>query len=178
MRIGFVLADLNTGSAASLWPSVASMFPDTGKDTLVVFAGGRLKGSASFERVKNSIYRLVTPHNLNGAIIWSSSLTGNARPEDILETFRDMLDLPLVTIDGKTASYPNIPDVRFKAYEGSYLITEHCIEQHGAKRVAYIRGPETHNSAQERYKAFRDALEKLQLNDASLTFMPESSVAL
>lgn len=160
MRIGFVLADLNTGSAASLWPSVASMFPDDGKDTLVVFAGGRLNSSAPFEQMKNSIYRFVRPHNLDGAIIWSSSLTGNAKPEDILETFRDMLDLPVVTIDGKTASHPQIPDVRFNAYEGSYLITEHCIEHHGAKRVAYIRGPETHNSAQERYKAFRDALEK------------------
>ena len=130
MRIGFVLADLNTGSAASLWPSVASMFPDDGKDTLVVFAGGRLKSSVPFEQMKNSIYRFVKPHNLDGAIIWSSALTGNAGSEDVLEVFRDMLDLPVVTIDGKTASHPHIPDVRFNAYEGSSLITEHCIEHH------------------------------------------------
>ena len=42
MRIGFVSAELSTGSSASLWPSVASMFPSGGKDTLVVFPGGRL----------------------------------------------------------------------------------------------------------------------------------------
>ena len=173
MRIGFVLADLNTGSAASLWPSVASMFPDDGKDTLVVFAGGRLKSSVPFEQMKNSIYRFVKPHNLDGAIIWSSALTGNAGSEDVLEVFRDMLDLPVVTIDGKTASHPHIPDVRFNAYEGSSLITEHCIEHHGSKRIAYIRGPETHNSAQERYKAFRDALEKHGLTiDESLIADP------
>ena len=164
MRIGFVLAELSTGTANSLWPSVASMFPPEGNDTFVVFSGGRLNSSDSLERMRNSIYRFVTPENLDGAIIWGSSLTGNARSIDVLEHFRRMLPKPIVTIDGKTRDYPGIPDVRFDAYEGSRLITEHCIEKHGARRIAYIRGPENHNSAQERFRAYLDVLEKHGLN--------------
>ena len=160
MRIGFVLAELSTGTANSLWPSVASMFPSEGNDTFVVFSGGRLNSSDPLEKMRNSIYRFVTPENLDGAIIWGSSLTGNARSTDVMETFRRMLPKPVVTIDGKTGAYPGIPDVRFDAYEGSRLITEHCVVEHGAKRIAYIRGPENHNSAQERFHAYLDVLKE------------------
>lgn len=160
VRIGFVLAELSTGTANSLWPSVASMFPPEGSDTFVVFAGGRLNSTDSLEKMRNSIYRFVTPENLDGAIIWGSSLTGNARSIDVIEHFRHMLPKPIVTIDSKTKDYPGIPDVRFDAYEGSRLITEHCIEAHGARRIAYIRGPENHNSAQERYHAYLDVLKE------------------
>ena len=158
MRIGFVSAELSTGSSASLWPSVASMFPSGGKDTLVVFPGGRLYSQDPLERMRNSIYELVTPENLDGSIIWSSSLTGMAKSEDVIEAFRSMLSKPMVTIDGKTNSYPQIPNVRFNASEGSKRIVEHCIEHHGARRIAYIRGPEHHNSAQERYRAFLESM--------------------
>ena len=158
MRIGFVSAELSTGSSASLWPSVASMFPSGGKDTLVVFPGGRLYSQDPIERMRNSIYEMVTPENLDGSIIWSSSLTGMAKSEDVIEAFRSMLSKPMVTIDGKTTSYPNIPNVRFNASEGTRKIVDHCIERHGARRIAYIRGPEYHNSAQERYRAFLESM--------------------
>ncbi len=158
MRIGFVLSELYTGSAASLWPSVASRFADSKEDCLVLFPGGRLMTTPSTEQMRNSIYRLVSPKNLDASIIWSSTLTGNVRTKDVLENFTDMTSLPMVTIDGKTDSHPEIPDVRFNAYEGSSFLVGHCIEVHDAKRIAYIRGPETHNAAQERYQAYIDQL--------------------
>ena len=158
MRIGFVLAELSTGASYSMWPSVASMFPSGGKDTLVVFSGGRLNSPNPIERTRNSIYRFVAPENLDGAIIWSSSLTGPARSRDVVEAFRGMLGRPVVTIDGKTQGFPEIPDVRFDAYGGSSRIVSHCIGCHGARRIAYVRGPEQHNSAQERFRAFLDVM--------------------
>ena len=160
MRVGFVLAELFTGSSLSLWPAVASMFPSDGKDCLVVFPGGRLKSAAPLEKMKNSIYRLVNSENLDGSIIWCSTLTGDALPEDVLGNFESMLSRPMVTIERKTASYPEIPDVRFNAYEGFRSLVIHCIEEHGCRRIAYLRGPENHRSAQDRYRAYMDALEE------------------
>ena len=154
MRVGFVLPDISTGSAVSLWPSVASMVSDRDDDCLIIFEGGRLMGSNPLERMKNAIYRLVNPDNLDSSIIWSSALTGNIGSEEVLENFPDMLSRPMVTIDGKTRRHPEIPDVRFNSYEGSCFLVSHCIEVHGARKIAYIRGPETHNSAQERFHAY------------------------
>ena len=125
----------------------------------MVFSGGRLNSPNPLESMRNTIYRFVNPDNLEGTIIWSSSLTGHAKSKDVMTTFKSMLAYPLVTIDGKTEDYPEIPDVRFDAYEGSKRIVEHCIEHHNAKRIAYIRGPENHNSAQERFQAYLDALQ-------------------
>ncbi|MBP5162023.1 MAG: substrate-binding domain-containing protein [Spirochaetales bacterium] len=158
MRIGFVLADLFTGSSVTLWPAVAEMFPDNGRDSLVIFSGGRLLSSSPLERMKNSIYDLVSPENLDGLIIWCSTLTGDASTDDVIGRFKHMLSRPVVTIAGKTASFPDIPDVRFNAYEGSRALVRHCIEEHHFRRIAYIRGPENHMSSQLRFKAYMDVL--------------------
>lgn len=158
VRIGFVLADLVSGSATLMWPSIASMFKDSGKDCLIVFAGGRIKGSAALDLTKNSVYRLVNGENVDSTIVWSSSLTGEVRAEEVLDYFSEMLGRPMVTIDGKTESHAEVPDVKFDAYEGSSFLVRHCIEEHGARRIAYIRGPEFHNSSMERYTAYLDEL--------------------
>ena len=158
MRIGFVLADLFTGSSVTLWPAVAEMFPDNGRDSLVIFSGGRLLSSSPLEKMKNSIYNLVNPGNLDGLIIWSSTLTGDASTDDVISRFRSMLSRPIVTIDGKNDMFPDIPDVRFNAYEGSRTIVRHCIEEHGFRHIAYLRAPENHKSSQLRFKAYKDVL--------------------
>ncbi|MBQ4280598.1 MAG: substrate-binding domain-containing protein [Spirochaetales bacterium] len=158
MRIGFVLADLFTGSSVTLWPAVAEMFPDNGRDSLVIFSGGRLMSSSPLEKMKNSIYDLVSPDNLDGLIIWCSTLTGDASTDDVIGRFKHMLSRPVVTIAGKTASFPDIPDVRFNAYEGSRALVRHCIEEHHFRRIAYIRGPENHMSSKRRFKAYMDVL--------------------
>ncbi len=175
MRVGFVLSELYTGSAASLWPTVASRFADSDEDCLVLFPGGRIRTVPSTEQMRNSIYRLVNPENLDGSIIWCSTLTGDVRAKEVIENFRDMTKLPMVTIDGKTETHPEIPNVRFDSYEGSSFLVSHCIEKHGARKIAYIRGPETHNAAQERFQAYIDQLKSHKIAyDANLVSDPAS----
>ncbi|MCQ2412071.1 MAG: helix-turn-helix domain-containing protein [Sphaerochaetaceae bacterium] len=173
MRVGFVLAEIFTGSSVALWPSVATMFPENGKDCLVVFPGGRLNSKQPLDKMKNSIYGLVNEHNVDGSIIWSSSLTGDANSEDVLNRFADMLSKPTVTMDGKTDKYPKIPDIRFNAYEGSSALVQHCIDVHNARRIVYLRGPLNHNSSRKRYQAYLDVLEKNNIDfDPKLVSKP------
>ena len=173
MRIGFVLADLFMGSSVTLWPAVASMFPDNGKDCVILFPGGRLGSSSPLEKMQNSIYSLVGPDNLDGLIVWSSSLTGNASSDDVLRRFEQMLTRPMVTISGKTERYPHIPDARFNAYSGSRALVEHCINDHHFRRIAYLRGPENHNSSMERFNAYCDVLKEHGIDyDSSIVTDP------
>ncbi|MBQ5364642.1 MAG: hypothetical protein IIU49_01100, partial [Spirochaetales bacterium] len=62
--------------------------------------------SSPLEKMKNSIYSLVNPGNLDGLIIWSSSLTGDASTVEVINRFRHMLSRPIVTIDGKNEMFP------------------------------------------------------------------------
>ncbi len=158
MRVGFVLAGIFTGSSIALWPSVAQLFPNDGKDTLVIFPGGKLNSPSSLEQMKNSLYDLVNEDNLDGTIIWSSSLAGSVDATAVLKRFEGLLSKPLVTIDGKSSSYPKIPNICFDAYEGSKYLVQHCITVHGAKRILYLRGPLNHNSSMKRYEAYVDTL--------------------
>lgn len=130
-----------------------------------------MHSASPLEKMRSSIYRLVNSENLDGSIIWCSSLTGKTGNEEVLSQFGDMLSLPMVTIDGKTKRYPNIPDIRFNAYEGSRYMIEHCIQHHGSKRIAYVRAPENHNSAQERFQAYLDVLKEhgLEVNESIIT---------
>lgn len=154
MRIGFVLAEIYTGSSLSLWPSVAKRFPSDGSDSLIIFPGGRLGDK------QNSIYDLVNTDNLDGSIIWSSSLTGEVDSEEVARRFSGLAEKPLVTISGKTESYPEVPDVTFDTTEGTSELVKYCLSR-GARRFAYIRGPRNHKSANERFDSFRKTLEEL-----------------
>ena len=175
MRIGFVFADLNTGSSTSLLPSLDSVSRENEKDCLILFPGGRLYSKSLKESLKNSVYKLVNTKNLDGSVVWCSTLTGAVGSEEVLERFRHMTGLPMITIDGKTKLFPKIPDVRFNAYDGSKQIVEHCIKVHGIRKIAYIRGPLNHNSGQERYYAYMDALKEAGIEfDEKLVADPRS----
>ena len=158
MRFGFVLADMNTGSAVSLLPFITSMFPSDGEDSLVVFPGGRLGNIYPDDISRNFIFNFANPANLDGSIIWSSSLTGDADSEQVLLRFRDLTHLPILTISGKTSAFPYIPDVSFDAKEGTASLVRHFIQKHGVRKFAYIRGPENHRSSNDRFYAFLNTL--------------------
>ena len=160
MRFGFVLADMNTGSSLSLLPYISSMFPDDGENSLVVFPGGRLGNIYPDDISRNFIFNFANPVNLDGSIIWSSSLTGDADSEQVLLRFRDLTNLPIVTISGKTTAFPDIPDVSFDAKEGTASLVKHFIQVHGVRKFAYIRGPENHKSSNDRFYAFLNTLKE------------------
>ncbi|MCF0238552.1 MAG: hypothetical protein HUK24_08125, partial [Sphaerochaetaceae bacterium] len=175
MRIGFVFADMSTGSAAAMLPSLASSFPDNSKDSIILFPGGRLKENRPIDARKNTIYNLVSPKNLDSSVMWCSSLSGLVNSEEVLDYFNDMTKLPMVTIDGKSHKYSHICDVKFDAYDGSKQIVEHFIKVHGLKKIAYIRGPLNHNSGEERYRAYLETLKNEGLEiDENLISEPKS----
>jgi len=50
--------------------------------------------------------------------------------------------------------------VNIDTYSGMRQLLAHFIKRHKCRRIAYIGGPKAHSSAQDRYRAYRDALEE------------------
>ncbi len=118
--------------------------------------GGRIGFLGASEYLRNSIYELVDSASLDGAVIWSSSLTGAENADSITSFVRGISErLPVVSM---CMDIPGIPSVDFDAYAGTYQATMHFIKDHGARRIAFLRGPASHRSAEARYKAYLDAL--------------------
>ncbi len=153
-KIGFMLASIHTGSSNNLWAGLADLASHFG-DALYVFPGGRLECREDFEYLRSSVYSLANADNLDGLISWGSSLGGFVPVSEVLRFHEQFEGLPYVTIGLKKEGHP---DISFDAYAGLKSEILHCISIHGAKKIAFIRGPENHLSAEDRYHAYLDTL--------------------
>ncbi|MGC9395558.1 MAG: substrate-binding domain-containing protein [Anaerolineae bacterium] len=123
---------------------------------LICIPGWSPNYPGGFQAQANVLYKLVTPENVDGLITWASAI-GNYMTVEEIQAFHDRYrPLPVVTI-GRTLE--GIPSLLMDSYSGMREAIAHLIEVHGRRRVAFIRGPEGHFYAQERYRAYTEALE-------------------
>jgi DNA-binding LacI/PurR family transcriptional regulator/signal transduction histidine kinase len=179
--IGLLIHDIAGigGYESAIWHGVndAAQARDA---NLLCFLGGMLRYSpyAEFEGQRNLVYDLVTRDNVDGLIV-SGSL-GNFVTEEEFESFCNRYrPLPMVGIALATG---NIPSVLVDNYGGMHDAIVHLIQVHGRRRIAFIRGPENNEDAEQRYRAYVDALAEYDLPlDLDLVapgnFAPSSGVA-
>jgi len=153
-RIGFILASIHTGSSLNMWTGLAVEAARSGS-AFFIFPGGRLDSRPDSEYLRNSIYRLVNQENLDGLISWGSSIGGVVTLEELNYFHESFEALPYVTIAHKMEGHPCI---KFDAYTGMKSLVSHFITVHGSRKFAFLRGPESHASSSDRYRAFLDAL--------------------
>jgi DNA-binding LacI/PurR family transcriptional regulator/AraC-like DNA-binding protein len=153
-RIGLVLASIHTGIAPTVWPSFART-AIAENVSLFIFPGGRLNARPDFENLRNPVYYLVNGENLDGCISWSSTIRYTQSKEEFEHFHAGFDPLPYVTLSYKV---PGRPCVEFDAYNGVKALIRHCIRVHGARRIAFLRGPDFHQSAEARFKGYYDAL--------------------
>ncbi|GHV94397.1 hypothetical protein AGMMS50293_07170 [Spirochaetia bacterium] len=158
-RIGLVLSSIHTGVSLNVWGSFVrtAAIKNT---SLFIFPGGRLNARTNFENLRNPVYYLVNEKNLDGCIAWSSAIRFTQSNEEFNHFHQSFDPLPCVTLGYKA---PGHPCVEFDAYSGIKALVRHCIEVHGAKKIAFIRGPDFHQSAQARFEGYYDALKEAGL---------------
>lgn len=151
-----MLASIHSGSSTKLWPEILR---ESGKHqcVLFIFPGGRLSSRDEYEYMRNGIFDLVNAKNFDGAISWSSSLSGFASEKQVEDFLISKIDIPLVTFGLKIGESPV---VNIDTYAGMKQLVFHLAKRHKCVRIAYIGGPTAHSSAEDRYKAYRDALEE------------------
>ncbi|MFA7559918.1 MAG: helix-turn-helix domain-containing protein [Sphaerochaeta sp.] len=158
-KIALVLASIHTGSSVALWQEIA-LHAQRSADQLFVFPGGRIAYEENQEHLRNDIYSLVNPDTVEGMLIWASALSGAVSIEEVEEyLFKE--DLPTVSIGVKVKVWPC---VAFDAYAGMQAVMYHLVETHNVKRLAFLRGPEHHDSAQRRFDAYVDTLKHYNID--------------
>ncbi|WP_407426923.1 LacI family DNA-binding transcriptional regulator, partial [Treponema sp.] len=153
-RIGFILATIHAGSALKLWHKLAAR-AERDSGAFFVFPGGKLEKKTGDENLRNDIYKLVNSSNIDGLISWASSISGSVSVKEIEEFHGQFQSIPFVTIGQKVSGHPC---AEFDAYIGMKELVQHFIKVHGVKKIAFLRGPETHTSAENRFRGYKDAL--------------------
>ncbi len=151
-RIGFMLASIHTGSSLQMWPPVVQLARQRGID-LFILPGGRLRAEDPQEAIRNGVFSLATPANLDGVVSWASSLGGFVGTDEVNAVHAGLAGIPVVSMAHRL---PGRPVVAIDAYAGMFPILRHLHREHGARRIAYIRGPGGHESADDRWRAYQD----------------------
>lgn len=141
------------------------------KTTFYIFPGGRLKATQNSEWLRNSVYRLANTKTLDGLISWASALGGALPLQELIEFHKNIEPLPFVTISQKIEGHSC---VNFDAYSGMCSLIDHFLKVHRITKIAFLRGPENHVSADDRYRAFCDTLQKagVSVKDSPLVSDP------
>jgi DNA-binding LacI/PurR family transcriptional regulator/AraC-like DNA-binding protein len=153
-RIGLILASIHTGSALNVWSSFAREAAGEGM-TLFIFPGGRLNAPDDMEHLRNPVFSLVNSHNLDALISWSSTIGYTVSPGEFEAFHRSFGALPYLTIAHKV---PDHPCVQFDAYNGIKNLAGYFIRNCGAKKIAFLHGPDSHASALDRFNGYRAAI--------------------
>ncbi|MFL7793018.1 MAG: substrate-binding domain-containing protein, partial [Anaerolineae bacterium] len=152
--IGYVPASLG-GISGLVLNGMVDVARERDKN-LICFPGALARAPEGFDAQRNIAYALPSAESVDGIVSWASMI-GNYIGVDELEAFHDRYHpLPIVTIGRTLADFSS---VLIDSYEGMREAVTHLIEVHGYRRLAFIRGPESHVYAQGRYRAYLETLE-------------------
>ena len=169
INIGFVMGRINkVGTSAHLaWSGVidtASKY----KINIFCYTGRYLQKSGHY-RQPNIIYEQINSSKLDGLVVWTPFLIRQADKKAVSDFFQRFSHIPVISaglkIDG-------LPAVTSKMKEGMEEVLRHLIEDHGYKRIAFIKGEGMDPEIEIRYQAYLDMLKKYSLPlDPDLVFI-------
>jgi signal transduction histidine kinase/DNA-binding LacI/PurR family transcriptional regulator/CheY-like chemotaxis protein len=142
--------------AGEQWRGVSDGAQHLGCD-LLCFVGSELDHPDPHKRRANTVYDLISPNRIDALVVWTTrvgQLIGSAGVQEYVKRY---VPMPMVSVETTLAQWPAIlMDNR----DGMEQAVDHLIEVHGKRRIAFIRGPQTHAGAQERFQGYVDSLRK------------------
>ncbi len=122
---------------------------------LLFFVGGALPLHPDAGEQRHRVYELAGRHNLDGLILLSSTLSHDVGQAGVRDFSKQFAGLPLCSVG---MPLPDAPSVTVDNGAGMLSVVRHIVEQHAAKRIAFISGPAANNESMIRTEAFRSVL--------------------
>jgi signal transduction histidine kinase/DNA-binding LacI/PurR family transcriptional regulator/AraC-like DNA-binding protein/ActR/RegA family two-component response regulator len=145
---------VSSAAGYDLWPGVADAAWERGGN-LACFVGGHLQEPRGSGAHATLIYDLVSAESVDGLIVWASSLANYVSRETIKSFCERYRPLPLVSVG---MLLEGIPSVTVDSYGGMHHVVTHLIQVHRRRHIAFVHGVAGHYDAEERYRAYVDAL--------------------
>ncbi|MBN2738198.1 MAG: substrate-binding domain-containing protein [Spirochaetales bacterium] len=127
---------------------------------LLYFSGESYGTADKYVEPANVLYNLITPKIADGLIITSNLLNSHCEASAFRNRCLAFHPLPTVSLG---VPIQGIPSVIIDDYKGMYEAVSHLIEEHHFSKIAFIKGPQNHYNADERFRAFKQAMVDHQL---------------
>jgi len=158
--IGLLVDTVVGGSQSGFFWSGVIDIASARNANVLCFAGRHLQDPYEFDAQANIIYELIDKESMDGLIIRASTLGSYVGPDGIRNFCARFHPLPMVSVG---MVLEGIPSLLLDSYQGMRDAIIHLIEVHGCRHLAFIRGPEAHRDAAERYRAYMDVLKEYGL---------------
>src|SRR5258705_10382357 len=154
LTIGLLTAWLNGPTEINLWHGVADRALERNVN-LICFSGGIPNWHEQYEAQKNILFNIPNTENVDGLLIWANILS-HTLDRSSLEAFCwRYAPLPIISMG---MILPSVPSIQIDMREGMRKLLSHLIEDHGRRKIAFIRGLEVSQDAEESYQAYLETL--------------------
>jgi PAS domain S-box-containing protein len=157
-RVGVLIGDVNTYTSL-IWEGLHAVAEEQRVDT-ICFMGRDLSEDAITRSTNNIIYQLINEKIVDGLIVLSAGLGQEISHETLTEFCRDFVPIPVVSVGEQIEGIPSLFVDNRSGLRDLFL---HLIDDHGYRRLAFVRGPEQNPDAQDRYQVYKDVLAERQI---------------
>lgn len=123
--------------------------------SLATFGVGSIDSPVQHMGMRNRLFSLVNPDDFDGIFYVSSSLSNYIGAERFLEYTAGFGDIPSAHVGIR---HDSVLTFGIDNYSGMYDAVRHLITEHGRNKIAYISGTQGVYEADERFRAYRQAL--------------------
>lgn len=140
---------------------------------IVIISGQSLHNSFIENNIYNSIFQINQSKILSGLIVISGSIGSIQDPKETVRFFQLDREIPTVSLGMQLDGFHYVGG---NNCNGIREAVDHLIHEHNCKKIAFLRGPESSESANERFQAFVNHIEKNQLDiDPQMIFKGDFS---
>ena len=155
---GVLINQLAGGFQAQLWPGLYDGAKE--EDANVIFYCGKIpKLDYNDFYQHEAVFHLVDDCCIDGLVSLTVAV-GYAFQDGFDEYMDRYAHIPTVSLC-KPLNYAKT--VSFNGVEGTKESIKHLIQDHGKRRIAFVRGPETHSDASDHYQGYCEALQECGL---------------
>src|SRR6476661_31738 len=159
LTIGVLTAWLNGPTEINLWHGVAYRALERNVN-LICFSGGIPHWHEQYEAQKNILFNIPNGENVDGLLIWANILS-HTLDRNSLESFcLGYRPLPIISMG---MILPSVPSIQIDMRDGMPKLLSHLIEVHGRRKIAFIRGLEVSQDAEQRYQAYIETLQQYHI---------------
>jgi len=152
--IAFLTAAMEDHFSLAMWTAIVEAAHERNADVISI-AGGNLNNSVEGFNLSSSLYRAANEDVIDAIVIYGSRLGTYVSQKTFREFCHQFPSKPVVIIGQQIEG---IPAVLSDNYNGMHDLVRHLIDEHGCRRLAFIRGPDDQTEADTRFQAYKDAL--------------------
>ncbi|MFW5684925.1 MAG: substrate-binding domain-containing protein [Spirochaetota bacterium] len=157
-NIGFCIDDMSGTYPTAIWTGVDDRAREIDVN-LFLMAGGSFNAESATDMQQAEIYDFLGSPRIDGFVLATTVYT-KYRSLDWVRNYFDSYGKPYTSIG---VAVPDRPSVLIENRQGLRDLLDHLMDEHGYRKVAFIRGPANHDEAEARFGCYKDALRKYSI---------------